>query len=247
MDKKIYDFVVSIGEDCACTGYLRRHKLQEASYPFDWLTFAPFENRIELINNDFQNFLNFEDLEFLPKNPEKNNDAKCDYYKNKVTKFYFYHDFDAGKPLSETFDKVREKYKRRIERFYRRIYMSESVLFVWLSRNKKISDDVLIKSYNTLKNKFKDKHIDFLILENDSSEKHFRKSEISPNITKYIYDNASYDFSNPLAECMGNIEATDKLFSNITLKYTVKKRILKFFINFIPVKRIRKILRRDFL
>ena len=64
MDKKFlkYNLFVSLGEDCACTSYLRDCKLQFASFPFDWLTHASFEKRIELVCNNFKDFLNFNDL-----------------------------------------------------------------------------------------------------------------------------------------------------------------------------------------
>lgn len=33
---KKFDLVISLGEDCACTSYLRRYNLQDYSYSFDW-------------------------------------------------------------------------------------------------------------------------------------------------------------------------------------------------------------------
>lgn len=38
-----FDLIFSIGEDCACSSYLRRYNLQDYSYPFDWLTKATFK------------------------------------------------------------------------------------------------------------------------------------------------------------------------------------------------------------
>lgn len=80
---KKFDLIVSIGEDCSCTSYLRRCNLQKLSYPFDWLTNAPFENRIDLIINDFNDFLNIDDLEIMQKPTEFESDSNCDYYENK--------------------------------------------------------------------------------------------------------------------------------------------------------------------
>ena len=73
-----FDVVFSIGEDCACTSYLRRCNLQNFSYPFDWLTEAPFENRINLICDHFDNFLNIEDLSPLIKKAHNDNEKKYD-------------------------------------------------------------------------------------------------------------------------------------------------------------------------
>lgn len=55
---KKFDLIVSLGEDCACTSYLRRFNLQKYSYPFDWLSNASFQTRIDLVCNDFKDFLN---------------------------------------------------------------------------------------------------------------------------------------------------------------------------------------------
>lgn len=54
-----YDLFISIGEDCACTSYLRNCKLQFSSFPFDWLTHATFEKRIEILCNDFHFYHDF--------------------------------------------------------------------------------------------------------------------------------------------------------------------------------------------
>ena len=53
---KTFDLIVSIGEDCACSTYIRKFNLQFASYPFDWLTKSNFDTRIKLILNNFKDF-----------------------------------------------------------------------------------------------------------------------------------------------------------------------------------------------
>lgn len=231
-NKEEYDFIFSIGEDCACTGYLREHHLQVFSYPFDWLTAASFETRIELLVNDFDNFLNIENLKFLPKNPQINTDSHCDYYANISTGFYFYHDFPAGESLEKNFKNVKEKYDRRIKRLYSKIQKARKILIVWLSRDKNIDDERLKSAYNQIVNKFPNKKIDFLILENDSSKSFLEKEfiEVTSNITKVLYDNATYDKSNPMAECMGNKESSNEIFVNYELKKSLFSTLKNNFI-----------------
>jgi len=93
-DRK-FDLVISLGEDCPCTSYLRRFNLQDYSFPFDWLTKASFETHINLLVNDFENFLNKENLVLIQKPENTNVDNKHDYYKDTVLDFYFYHDFKS--------------------------------------------------------------------------------------------------------------------------------------------------------
>lgn len=221
---KNYDFIFSLGEDCACTGYLRAQKLQEESFPFDWLTKASFDSRIELLINDFTDFINEEDFSILEKNPTSNTDQHYDYYNNEKTGFYFYHDFPVGEDFKKAFPSIKEKYQRRIERLYNRINNANSVLVVWLSRNKHIQNDNILRAHSELLNKFPNKIIDFLILENDSDKLHleFDIQKINDNIIKIKYDNSSYDKSNPMAECMGNKEASNIIFAKLNLLKNTK-------------------------
>ena len=56
--KNKFDFVVSIGQGCASTSYLRRCNLQNFSYPFDWIAGPQFDMITDFIINGFQDFLN---------------------------------------------------------------------------------------------------------------------------------------------------------------------------------------------
>lgn len=124
-----FDLIVSLGEDCACSSYLRRFALQECSFPFDWLTNAALSMRIQLLENDFDIFLKKENLHMIPRPVVS--DVHCDYYEDKKTTLYFYHDFPIGIDLEESFSSVKEKYNRRIQRLYKMVNTSKKVLFVW--------------------------------------------------------------------------------------------------------------------
>lgn len=127
--KNKYDIVYSIGHDCACSMYLRKHNLRVVSGPLDWLTSVPAHNRFDLLLNDFEGFMNQDDFQFVEKNPNIVNDDKCDYYKNTRTGLYFYHDFPVNVPLGQSFPDVEKKYKRRIDRFYQNI--KNTNVFCW--------------------------------------------------------------------------------------------------------------------
>lgn len=110
---------------------------------------------------------------------------------------------------------VKAKYDRRIKRFYREIKTAKEILFVWFSRDKKLSDEQLKSALSKLNEKFPNKKIDLLILENnfDMTNKNIEEYQISENITKYIFDNKTFCTNNPLDECMGNKELTYKIFN----------------------------------
>lgn len=184
MKKKKYDIIYSLGRDCSCADYLKMNNLRLTSGPFDWLTNAGFEERFHLILNNFKNFMNIEDFKFLPKDETMFNDEACDYYENIKTHFYYYHDFPKGVPLSDSFNGIKEKYLRRIERFYDKINNSQKVLLVWFSHYHNTSDDVVLNLCNQLCQKF-NKSIDFLIIEHEEGLTIPRKKELASNIIKY--------------------------------------------------------------
>ena len=165
-DKK-FDLIFSLGEDCACTSYLRRFHLQDYSYPFDWLTKADFFTRIDLLINDFKGFLEKESTF------KGNVDELNDYYWDTKTDFYFYHDFDTKMPFDESFALVKARYQRRIARLYQQIQSAQNILIVWWSRDKHQDIDKVKESYARLSQKFADKNISMLLIESGKDSQQY--------------------------------------------------------------------------
>ena len=228
--KNKFDLVVSLGEDCACTSYLRRCNLQHNSYPFDWLTNAPFENRINLVVNDFKNFLNFEDLVLMEKPTEFPSDIHHDYYENKSTDFYHWHDFPADIPLNDSYSFVNEKYQRRIERLYNDIENSQKILFVWLSHSKLHSKEEITEAYKKLSERFAGKEIYQLIIEN-STENNLVKLE-NNHIAIVHQDTISDDKKHHYDQTMGNKTNNLKIIKKIKINTTFWGKIKRFFFIF---------------
>lgn len=219
--KEKFDLIVSLGEDCACSSYLRKFNLQNASYPFDWLTKADFKMRIMLLLTDFKDFLNKEDLKIMNKPTGVITDDKCDYYENLKTGFYFYHDFYSDVEFFEMYNTVFEKYQRRIKRLYEKIEKSKKVLFVWLMRSISATDDELLTYQKQIEKKFKKSKVYLLVLENcidANNSENISEVKISDNITRLKYDTMTYDITNPSLEWIGNIALNDKVFSKLKLK-----------------------------
>lgn len=248
-DRK-FDLVISLGEDCACTSYLRRFNLQDYSFPFDWLTKASFETRINLLVNDFENFLNKENLVLIPKPENTNVDNKHDYYKDTVLDFYFYRDFKSNTNFEKEFIDVKNKYLRRIERLYNAIESSENILFVWWSRDKHQDEAIINSSYDKLKDKFKNKEIYLLIIE--FSEIQITKDLCNNKVLLIQYDNVSYKHNPKWNETMGNEANNLKIFSQIrklrTMSWYLRIfifKLVKFFIGLIPNQSLRHKLKND--
>lgn len=103
---------VSLGSCCDVALSLEFSNLRNAAFPLDWLLTIDGEKFIELIENDFQYFL---DEEFLTTH---NHVLVNSYYHIE-----FRHDFE---PLPE----LRDKYQRRINRFYKLAEYPGKVFFI---------------------------------------------------------------------------------------------------------------------
>lgn len=223
--KNTFDFVVSLGYDCGCTSYLRRCYLQNNSYPFDWLTGANVITRAELIANNFENFLNLEDFEEIKKVTYNHNETIFDLYKNKRTNLFHYHDFPIGIPIEKSLPEIKEKYERRIKRLYEKIENSQKILFVWLSQsnNKKLD---FVESYDKLVEKFKDKEIYFLVIQNSQEENIELLKENHLLIVEQ--DTASDDKKHHFDATMGNKTNNLRIFNKIKIKTTLKEKLIRF-------------------
>jgi hypothetical protein len=104
------------------------HSLRCASSPFDWVNyydegkyFNNFRGNIDIILNQFKNFMNIEDFEKIPK---------WGVVYNKRTKWCFWHDFAEDKDLVNDFPYIKEKYERRAERLLCNFIQADSILIV---------------------------------------------------------------------------------------------------------------------
>lgn len=117
----MFEHIISLGHFCGPAQELERLGLRDASYPFDWII-TKREPLHRLIDSHFDGFLEYDYL-YQSRKERK-------IYRNKFYDFDlgFYHDFSKYKPLGAQIDEVKEKYERKIERFYNAI--KEPTLFI---------------------------------------------------------------------------------------------------------------------
>ena len=110
--KRKFDLIFSIGTRCFTSLLLRQNNLQVASFPFDWLAYVQYKQALEFLTNNFENFLNKEDLELYTEsfNPFHYN------YLNKRTGIMFGHDFPVNEDFDKQFEIVKAKYQKRSSR-----------------------------------------------------------------------------------------------------------------------------------
>lgn len=247
MKKQSYDIIYSLGSDCACAKYMKMANLRSYSGPFDWISNAEFKIRFELMLNNFKDFFNFEDFKYISA---ENNLTDFDKYQNTKTGFYYVHDFPKNIPLKDSFEAVKQKYNRRINRFYKKITEGKKILLMYFSQTIDASDDEILFYCNKFCKKM-NKNIDFVFIQyNKECQNEVIEKKLSENIVIYNYDMHIYD-ENGLKLLMGKQEMILPVYKKYKLRtpwyYLFSTILFKVFISLIPDKRLRSKLRNKFI
>ncbi len=240
--KKRYDLIFSLGEACLCTQALRMAGLQLFSYPFDWLGGSSFMGKCQILATRFARYIDKEDLEFSHMERSIN----CQAYHNKYNDITFNHDFPKDMSLDESYPQVREKYERRIKRLLSSIERSSPVLIVWIEApytNHVVFDrKEIIEGYNLIKSAFPGTSIDLLYI---AREKEPSDEYLTPNVRRIALDYKDYNSESDWAP---NFEYLYPVFKEYRLRtsirYRLKKFILKKLVVLIPIRENRRKLRK---
>jgi len=216
--KNTYDFVFSLGYACNCASNLSACLLREYSYPFDWVTGANFEERIEILLNDFNCYFEKEELEFGDQPSHIQEQTSHIFYRNRKNGIIFMHDFpqnESSLNLDNIYSSIREKYDKRINRLLNILKEKNyNVLCVYIQQRViKISNDQIISLHNKLRQKFK-ANIDMLFVRYEPS---FRMDELTLDILSRNTFIASLNNKNTL-EWQGNDKMLSLLLDNINTK-----------------------------
>jgi hypothetical protein len=113
-----FEKVLSLGYACDVAHQIRRILKQTESYPFDWLL-TPINALQSMIQTDFENFL---EEEYLCQ--EKN------YVLDRQSGIKYLHDFKNLPEWSNDTSAVKDKYRRRIDRWLELMTQDMPALFV---------------------------------------------------------------------------------------------------------------------
>ena len=218
--KEVYDFIVSMGGACSCTTLLRKCKLQDFSYPYDWIGGIPLKGRIELMLSGFKDWFHIEDF---VKTGSRLNPEPCDIYKNTKTDLLYVHDFPLNIPIEESFESVKNKYDRRIKRMLDNINNAQRVCLVYIEPNE--SDNVytmeyLKECYKILKEAYPDKVFKIKYIYSSKEEP---LTEHEEGVDLYRLDYSSHEIEPPPGYV--NMKVLKSCFKNVKLKrkFTLKK------------------------
>ena len=123
--KEKYDHVISLGFFCNVAMQMEWVGIRDCSSPFDWII-SDFNGVIALIENHFCDFLDIDNLQVI--------DWERNIVRDKKYMVDFYHDFKMNISLESQLYLIKEKYFRRIKRFYDNID-SAKCLFIRYVKN----------------------------------------------------------------------------------------------------------------
>ena len=215
-----YDCIFSLGEVCFCANYLRAMRLRKFSAPFDWVAGATFQERMNFLLNNFQNFLNKEDLTYHGKReyPEP-----CNIYYNQRTHIIFNHDFRLLKTFDEQFEIVQKRYNHRINHLYKKISKAKKVLIVYMetftTKSGKPTDDEICKIMAETTHKFPLQQVDLLYIRHneDMPDDEAEVNKLNDNVTIISCYNRSRD-EHKDDTAVGNYHNIRRIFKNIRCK-----------------------------
>lgn len=102
----MFENFISLGTSCVVAAALSKHGLRSAAGPFDWCV-SPFESVLTLMETDFCDFMNYDNLKV-----EK--DREWVFYDKKY-KIQYPHEIKTS--LDVDYKEITEKYKKRIQLF----------------------------------------------------------------------------------------------------------------------------------
>lgn len=219
--KNKYDCIFSLGSACFSAELLTKAKLRVFSSPFDWLVGGSLEQRIDLLCEDFKDFLNIEDLE---KMGERDYPENCDIYINNRTGIVFNHDFPKEE-LSKNYQMVKDKYYNRINRLNQKLYNSKNSLIIYMDILELPFDkEKMVSLVEKMNKKFNTTTIDILYIKHNKEmkDREYTICQISENIYFAELYNKQRDNDD-----LGNYKNCKNLLSKIKKRKTFGEMLLK--------------------
>lgn len=227
IDNKHFQNCISLGWFCGTASALNYNGIRSCSSPFDWY-FSNFANVLQMIENDFSDFLNIDNLKIDESNYQYFIDVKYD--------FWFTHEIQEN--FLEEYPLIKEKYNRRIMRFLQEI-KNKTCFFRAVRDDNEI--EYIIQNYqhilSVIKKHNPDNEIVFLFPNTLKFTKDFPGTYFNLNIDNYIGEsyplNHMFDNNKELVMFCKKLLPQEVIDKNINRRYDSLdyKKISSWFIN----------------
>lgn len=128
--KKEY-IVIGLGHNCSVPIHIKHFRLSEFTFPLNWLE-VNFDALYKVFKNNFENFFDKTNLVDQGVVERSTNRTIMDKQYNIIS----FHDFPINDYMHE-YNKVKEKFEKRIRRLYRALYSNKLVYFIRTEITKK--------------------------------------------------------------------------------------------------------------
>jgi hypothetical protein len=238
--KKIFDFICSLGGNCAAAHNLVYRNLRTEAYPFDRTYFNSDAAVYKLADGFKTNFKNYALLENFKELPVNNEHPDRIQYEDEYAKLVWANHFTYDTNREENYKEVKEKLNRRFKRLVDSIKQSTNILFLF-STSFKIEPDAFLNLIDTLNELYPEKKFEIKILSFDAGSNYiYIKNSIEIFYYKRKIENSDFTKTNKEWDFLDDIT-----FPNYYYFYFSKK-LKKFLINFIPIKSLRRKLRNKY-
>lgn len=124
-EPRVWDAVISLGGTCQVAHQIKRSGMRLASYPFDWLFSTEPEYVIKAFEDDFKDFLKYENLDEAEKTETEHKRVTDKYYH-----MIHQHIFPLDEPIADSYASVKEIVDRRVRRLLSLQGKNMSILFI---------------------------------------------------------------------------------------------------------------------
>jgi len=202
------EIFISLGMNCICARNFEQRKLSEAFFPFDW-NITQADSIYRILENDFKDFLKQDNLviqqqENLDLKPTNHPWLKAYHVLDTLYNIKIVHDFTKKGPALHDYEHVKNKYYRRVARFYKALSLNRPIYFF----RTVITKEEAIKLNNLIQKKFPLLTYTLVVVNNTQE---FKQPWKIKNIKNFFLKTAASS---------GGIKQWDKIFK--ALKITKK-------------------------
>ena len=213
-----YDHVISFGSTCGCAMHLLRHGLRSRSLPFDWIgTWEPgLSGTVDIVIRGFKPFFDPQTtVRVPPPDPEAERRQPTIWVKDTASHLVSAHDFRRDIPLTDQFDVVMGKFRRRQKRLLSYLSKPLKRLVVFRCIGEGGEDDAtVVAAADRLRRAFPSGMTNVVYLRNARGFEGLRRRDPVPGVV--IFDGW---FHRPeLHISMGDIALNDRVFSRIRVR-----------------------------
>lgn len=153
--------IISLGINCEPALQLVNYKLRDHAFPLDWVI-TYHASLFKILANDFKNFFQKENLEVQYNAVPGTFQGPLSVVDSEYATFHM-HDFIGSKSIDEQYDKIKEKYDRRVARFYRALNANKLIYFLRIQTTK----EETISLINVINEKFPNLNYVFVAINNN--------------------------------------------------------------------------------